>query len=99
MAEIKVTSAEVRRKAEELRSLNSQFQSKVDQLVSDEDSLNKMWEGDANIAFHTAFNNDKGQWDAFHSLIEQYAVALDNIATEYDNKEAMNQNIASTRNY
>lgn len=99
MAEIRVTAAEVRRKAEELRNLNSQFQSKVDELTNDEQSLAAMWEGDAKTAFHTAFNNDKTQWDAFHSLIEQYAVALDNIATEYDNKEAANASIASTRNY
>ena len=99
MAEIKVTSAELRKNAGELRSLNGQFKSKVDELVNDEMSLASMWEGDAKTAFHQAFNNDKNQWDAFHSLIEQYAVALDNIAREYDNREAANQNIASSRNY
>jgi len=32
-------------------------------------------------------------------LIEQYVIALSNIAIEYDNKEAVNTNIASNRSY
>lgn len=99
MAEIRVTSAELRRKAEELRNLNSQFKSKVEELTNCELSLASMWEGDAKTAFHNSFNNDKIQWNNFHTLIEQYIVTLMNIAAEYDNKEAMNANIASSRNY
>ena len=99
MAQIKVTSAELRRKAETLKSLNSQFKAKVGDLTNCEQSLASMWEGDAKNAFHKAFNNDRIQWNNFHTLIEQYIVTLNNIATEYDNKEAINTNIASGRNY
>ncbi|MBQ9991568.1 MAG: WXG100 family type VII secretion target [Lachnospiraceae bacterium] len=99
MAEIRVTSAEVRKRAEELRSLNGQFKAKVAALVECEQNLASSWEGDAKTAFHNAFNQDKGQWDNFAVVIEQYATALDNIAAEYDNKEAMNANIASSRSY
>lgn len=99
MAEIRVTPAEVRRKAEELRGLNNQFHSKVDELIGCEQNLTRMWEGDAKEAFNTAFNNDRIHWDNFRLLIENYATALDNIATEYENKEALNVSIASERNY
>lgn len=99
MAEIKVTPSEVRNKANELRSLNTQFKSKVEALVNSETSLTGMWEGDSKAAFHTAFNNDRTQMDNFHTTIEQYATALDNIATEYENKEALNVQIASNRSY
>lgn len=99
MAEIRVTSAELRRKADELKNLNSQFKAKVEDLTNCEGSLASMWEGDAKNAFHTAFNNDKIQWNNFHTLIEQYIVTLNNIAAEYDNKEALNANIASQRKY
>ena len=99
MAEIRVTSAELRRKADELKNLNSQFRAKVEDLTNCEGSLASMWEGDAKNAFHTAFNNDKIQWNNFHTLIEQYIVTLNNIAAEYDNKEAINTNIASSRKY
>lgn len=97
MPQIKVTASEVRKKAEELRQLNSQFSSKVDELTSQEQSVASKWEGEARDAFHNAFNTDKTKWDEFHRVIEQYAVALDNIATEYEAKENMNVNIASTR--
>lgn len=99
MAEIRVTTAELRRKAEELRNLNNQFKAKVGEITNCELSLTSMWEGDAKTAFHISFNNDKIQWDNFYNLIEQYIVTLMNIATEYDNKEAINANIASSRNY
>lgn len=99
MAEIRVTAAEVRKKAEELRSLNSNFQQKVESLVNSEQSLGAMWEGEAKDAFHAAFNNDKTQMDNFHTAIEQYAAALDRIAAEYEKREAQNANIASQRTY
>ena len=99
MAEIRVTTAEVRKKAEELRNLNSQFKQKVESLVSNEQALAAMWEGDAKTAFHNAFNNDKIQMDNFSSVMEQYTIALENIATEYDNKEALNTQIATQRTY
>ena len=99
MAEIRVTTAEVRKKAEELRNLNSQFKQKVEALVSNEQALAAMWEGDSQRAFHNAFNNDKIQMDNFSSVMEQYTIALENIATEYDNKEALNTQIATQRTY
>ena len=99
MAEIRVTSAELRRKADELKNLNNQFKSKVGDLKSYEQSLTSMWEGDAKTAFHNAFNKDQIQWNNFYNLIEQYIITLRNIATEYDNKESLNANIASSRSY
>ncbi len=99
MAEIRVTPQQLRTTAEHLRGLNGQFKSQVDTLTSQENSLVSQWEGDARDAFNNAFNSDKAQWENFSTLVEQYAVALENIATEYDNKEAMNQNIASSRSY
>jgi len=97
MAQIKVTAEEVRKKAEELRNLNAQFQSKVEELSTDEQSLAAKWEGESRDAFHTAFNTDKAKWEEFHTAIEQYAVALDQIAAEYDRAEQANLQIASSR--
>lgn len=99
MAEIKVTPAVVRSKAEELKGLNGQMKSKVEELTSSEQLLVSMWEGEAKTAFHTAFNNDKSQWETFYNLIEQYVVTLTNIAIEYENKEKMNAEIATSRSY
>ena len=99
MAEIKVTPSEVRRKAEELRDLNQHFKGKVGNLEAAERNLSSQWEGEANRAFHDAFNRDKGQWDSFYSHIQQYAQALEQIAAEYEKKESMNAQIAGRRSY
>ena len=99
MAEIMVTPSQVHSKADELRQLNAQFQTKLEALVSSEANLIGMWEGQARDAFHSAFSNDHAQMETFHSTIEQYAAALDTIATEYENRETANVQIASERSY
>ena len=99
MAAFQVTASELKKKAGELRDLNGRFDAQVKDLESKEISLGTMWEGEANKAFHTAFTNDKAQMDNFKNLIEQYCVALENIATQYEMAEAKNVSTASARNY
>ena len=97
MAQIMVTASEVHKSAEQLRNLNAQFQTKLDSLVSRESALVSKWEGDAREAFHNAFNIDKAKMDEFHQVIDEYAVALDQIATNYENAEGKTTQIASSR--
>lgn len=99
MALIQVSAAELKAKAAELRNLNGQFKSQVGNLESQEQNLISMWEGEARDAFNTAFNNDKVQMDNFHNLIEQYCVALENIAVQYERAEAQNVSTAAARTY
>ena len=97
MALIRVTSAQLKGKADELKNQNSQFKAKVEALVTSEANLSAMWKGDANDAFRNAFNTDKVKWDTFHALIEQYITTLNAIAAEYDRQEAANVSIATKR--
>lgn len=99
MGLIQVSASELRAKAGELRNLNSQFKSQVGNLESQEQALIGMWEGEARDAFNTAFNNDKTQMDNFYNLIEQYCVALENIAAKYEMAESQNVSTAATRTY
>ncbi|MBO6137339.1 MAG: WXG100 family type VII secretion target [Lachnospiraceae bacterium] len=99
MAEIFVTPGELRSKAAELRELNAQFKTNVEELTATEGSLSSMWEGQAHDAFRSAFETDKGQWETFHTTIENYCITLENIATEYENAENKNAETASTRTY
>ena len=99
MAAFQVTSSQLRAQAGELRNLNSQFKSQVSNLESQEGSLLTMWEGEARNTFDAAFKNDKAQMDNFYNLIEQYCVALENIAAKYDMAEAQNVSTASARTY
>lgn len=99
MGLIQVSAAELKAKAVELRNLNAQFKTQVGNLESQEQTLVGMWEGEARDAFNTAFNNDKVQMDNFYNLIEQYCVALENIAAKYQMAEAQNVSTAAARTY
>ena len=99
MSFFQVTAAELRKKAEQLKGLNSRFKTGVDTLENTEQSLKSMWEGEANDTFHKAFLRDKGQMDQFHAVIEQFIEALLVIAAKYEAAENKNISIAATRTY
>ena len=94
-----VTAAALRRLAQELRELNSQYKTKVETLASLEQELRSMWEGEANDAFHAAFTSDKAKMDEFYNLIITYIERLNSIATRYEQTERTNTEIASNRTY
>lgn len=90
MAEFIVTAEEVRNKAAELRRINEQYKTTVDNLKAEESRLNGMWEGEAHDVFDTAFKNDSTRYDNFFAAIEDYCVKLEAIAVNYNNAEARN---------
>ena len=99
MGLIQVTAAELRKRAEELKVLNTRFQSQVEVLTNCEQALKTMWEGHANDTFHSAYVRDQGQMERFYNAIEQYISALFIIAAKYEEAEARNTATASTRSY
>lgn len=99
MALIRVTASQVKSTAMHLRDYNQNFNTQVQALQSAEESLNSMWDGQANDAFHAAFNHDKEYMSQFYNLINKYCEALDQIAAEYDNAEALNTEMATRRIY
>lgn len=99
MAEFQVTATELASKASNLRDMNTRFQSLVDSLSDQEANLATMWEGQAQAAFRTSFNNDRDQMTAFHTLIEKYCTTLEEIAKKYQEVENQNTETASNRTY
>ena len=99
MAFFEVTSRELRNKAENLRGLNGQFRAKCNELDSQEQELCSMWEGQAQEAVHHAFARDKEQMLLFEKLIERYVEVMLEIAARYEEAEARNAEIASSRSY
>lgn len=99
MSFFQVTAAELRKKAEELKGLNSRFKNSTDVLKNTEQSLKAMWEGEANTAFHNAFIKDAEVMDIFHTVINQYIEALLVIAKRYEEAENRNIATASSRSY
>ena len=97
--QITVTTTTMKNKANELKSLNNKFKNQISSLRSSESSLNSMWDGEANDAFHKAFNNDMIQLNNFFNAIEQYIAKLNQIAQAYDKAEKTNVSTANTRKY
>ena len=97
MSMFRVSSSELRQKADQLEQMNNQFKAAVEALSSQEHSLATMWEGEAQKAFRTAFNNDRQQFDNFYNGIVKYIQALRDAAQKYDEAEAKNLSTAQTR--
>ena len=99
MSKYTVTASEMQNAINELNSANSEFKNRVSELEAAQQELAGMWQGDANTAFNTAFQNDKGQWTTFASLIDQYVQTLSTILQTYQNAESTNTDTAKTRSY
>lgn len=97
MAKFEVTTSELKRAVSDLTSDNAEFKNRVSELQELQMELSSEWQGDANTAFTTAFNNDKSQWDTFASLVDQYIQALQAIAENYEKVEAINKETAQIR--
>jgi len=93
---LRVSSSELRRRAEELRNFNTNLRTEIKNMEGREARLSGMWEGDARNEFHNQFNTNKSMFQNFCTLIDKYVVALEDAATEYDRREADNVQIART---
>lgn len=96
---ITVNTSTITSKAGELKTLNSSLKKQIEELISTENSLNSMWEGDANDAFHKAFQQDITQMNNFYNAIEKYVSSLQEIVKTYEKAESANLNTANTRKY
>ena len=97
MPKFQVTSSEMTRTSKDLATNNSEFKTRVGELVKLQGELAAMWKGDANTAFNKAFTEDKSKWDAFATLVDQYIEALQNIIQRYERVEEENRQIAASR--
>lgn len=97
MSKFEVTTSQLRSAISDLTSDNSEFKNRVSELMEVQQELAAEWQGEANTAFNTAFNNDKSQWDAFASLIDQYIQAMQSIMDGYDQAENINRETATIR--
>lgn len=96
---ITVNPKQIEKKAEELKKYNSKLKNKINELKTQEKSLNGMWDGEANDAFHKSFNSDITQMNNFYNAIEQYVAKLKQIVDAYEKAERTNVNTATKRSY
>lgn len=96
-SKIRVSTQELRRKAEELESLNATFSKEVGNLREDETLLGQSYKGDAQAQFHIQFTNDAVKFDQFAQVIARFVQQLREDADAYDRAEVANVSIAMTR--
>lgn len=99
MPRFTVTAQELQGAISDLSTSNGEFKSRVSELLTVQQELNGQWQGEANNAFNNAFNNDKGQWDSFARLMDQYIETLQSIKQTYEGAEQTNIGTATTRTY
>ena len=90
-----ITNA-IRNKADELQQMNQQLTKALEELSNQEQTLASQWEGDAQQAFRTSFQQDMQKFQEFIKGISAYATALNTIAKEYDNAEDKNVQVAKS---
>ena len=95
----RVTSATLRQTAEQLTAYNQQLKGKAEEFTNSGNILFSKWEGDTKQVEQQVFASDRNQIDSFVNLIQEYVVALNDIATIYDKAEAENVATAGERKY
>lgn len=90
MTRFQVTISEMKAAIIELLEKNEMFKSKIRELEAAQQALSVQWQGDANVAFSTAFENDKEKWMEFSKLIDQYIQVLVSIMQAYEKAEEAN---------
>ena len=90
MAEFQVTSTEVQNKSLELQQIAKQMRTKIEELGQLEQTLAGMWEGEAHDAFHNGYGQNEQKMLMFVNALENYFLALNEIAVKYNNAEAKN---------
>lgn len=96
-ARFRVSTSEVRRKANELEGLNNQFKAEVTGLRDENQALGTKFEGDARNAFNNQFTQDMGKFDQFAQGIAKFVEQLRRDADEYDKAERANVDLANRR--
>lgn len=97
MAKFRVTTAQLRNKANELENLKTQFQNQVTALREGNTRLGGEWKGDARTQFDMQFQKDAQQFDQFAEGIGKYIAQLRKDADDYDEAERRNAELAASR--
>lgn len=96
MASIKVNSVVMKDKANTLQSIAKSIKGFTDEMISEMDRLNSVWEGEV---AETTVKKFKGLADDFqerYDTINNYAIFLNNAAEEWE--KVNNENLQAAQN-
>ena len=98
MNELKITTAEVRNCAQQLRNLNVSLDDVLTRAKSEMRALSGVWRSDGSETIRQRFEQFSQKFDEEKETIEEYARFLDLTAESYDSLESTITDNASTFN-
>ena len=97
MAKFSVVTSELTQKAEALRNLNNTFKQQIDSLTEAEQNCCAQCKGPSIDKFNEQYQKDAEQFRLFYEGIEKFVQALEAEVREYEEKENINLDQATTR--
>lgn len=88
MADIKITFEEVRTKASEIRTCNTNLNQALEDIKTNISNLDAQWTSDASETIRSKINGMKSKFTTYYDIIEEYAKFLDTTASTYETTEA-----------
>lgn len=87
MADVKITFAEVREKAEQLRRHNVTLTTLLIDIKSAINALESQWTSDSSDTIRTKITGMQPKFDSYKEVIDSYAKFLDNTVVQYEQTE------------
>lgn len=95
MADIKITFAEVKAKATQIRKCNENLSDYLQQIKTKISSLDAPWTSDASDTIRGKINGMQAKFDDYKQIIESYAAFLDTTVANYEQTEQVINSNAS----
>lgn len=93
---IKITLGEVSKTAGQIRSLNQNLATRLEQIKNEMNALAQTWNSDASNTIRANFNALAPKFEEYRQIVDSYAKFLDNTVTSYDATEsAINSNASA----
>jgi len=84
---IKITTQELKNTASEVRSINTDLQTQLEDINQKMNNLESTWESDGARDIRAAMNALNPRFEQYWSVVNSYATFLDNTATQYETAE------------
>jgi WXG100 family type VII secretion target len=90
---IKITLGEVSSTASQIRTLNQNLNSRLEEIKREMNNLSQSWNSDASNSIRGNFNALQPRFEMFREVVDNYSKFLDNTVTNYNATEtAINNN-------
>ena len=97
MPAIRVTPEQMRNSARTVQTQASDWRVAVDRITLLVREMSSMWDGQANDAFTTAFEQDSPNFTKLSTMMNDYYTAIEAAAGKYDTGEQEVSNIVTRR--